>query len=124
MRYVLAALAAWLPLSCGKAPPATAHGKPVGHWVKELQNPDALKRKKAVEVLGNVGTADPQALPALIGAVKDPDPLVRTAAVQALLKIGPDAQDALPALSEAQKDPDPRVRSAAAKAVARVQGGK
>ena len=77
-----------------------------------------------LEALGNVGAADPAAIPALIGALKDSDAAVRAAATLALLKIGPDAQDAAEALAEAQKDKDPKVRDLAAKALQRVQGNK
>jgi HEAT repeat protein len=108
---------------CRKAPPTLAHGQPVSHWIAALQDPDPMVRKKAVMVLGNVGPADPAAMPALIGAVKDPDLAVRDEAILALLKIGPAARQAIPALTEAQQDEDATVRSHAAKALARIQGG-
>jgi HEAT repeat protein len=79
------------------------------------------EKPTALEVLGNVGTTDPAAIPALIAAVRDRDPSVRGAAILALLKIGPDAEEAIPVLSAAQKDPDARVRSYAAKALERIQ---
>jgi HEAT repeat protein len=107
---------------CAKAPPTMAHDKPVGHWVQAVRDPDARVRKRAVNVLGNVGTADPAALPALTVAVSDRDAAVRAAAVLALLKIGPPAREAVPALTEAQKDRDPTVRAYAAKALRRIQG--
>src|SRR5438552_19213794 len=106
---------------CGKAP-TMAHGKPVSHWVQALEDPDRQVRLKAVKALGNVGAADPAAVPALAGAVKDRDAGVRAEAVLALLKIGPDARDAVPALTEAQKDRDAKVRAYAAKALERIQG--
>jgi hypothetical protein len=119
MRYLLLGLV--LIVGCGQTPAPLAHGKPVGHWVQALHAGDARLRKQAVEVLGNVGTSDPTAIPALIGAVKDRDPRVRGAAILALLKIGPAAQEAIPVLTEAQKDRDAQVRSYAAKALKRIQ---
>jgi HEAT repeat protein len=107
---------------CGPAPPTLAHGKPVSHWVEVLRHPDARQRRKAVQVLGNVGTTDPAALPALTGAVRDPDPGVRGEAVLALLKMGPAARDAAPVLRAAEKDRDPRVRAKVAKALERIEG--
>lgn len=109
---------------CGEQKPTTIHGKSVSHWVEALQDHDTKVRKKAVAALGNVGAADPAAIPALIGALKDNDAGVRAAATLALLKIGPAAQDATDALAEAQKDKDQKVRDLAAKALQRIQGNQ
>jgi HEAT repeat protein len=97
-------------------------GQPVSHWLEAARSPDPKVRMKAVDVLGNVGPADPAAIPALAEAVRDRDPSVRDAAVLALSKIGPPAAAALPALREATKDPSPAVRAHAATAVERVGG--
>jgi HEAT repeat protein len=97
-------------------------GEPVSHWVEAAKSPDPKVRKKAVDVLGNVGPADPAAIPALIAALKDKDPNVRDAAVLGLSKIGPPAADGLPALRVAMNDPNPTVRAHAATAVERVRG--
>jgi HEAT repeat protein len=124
MRHLLCLAAAGLVAflgGCSKARPMTAGGKPVEHWLVALQDPDARVRKKAVFKLGNVGAADPAAIPALIGALKDRDAGVRVEAVLALLKIGPAARDAVPALTGAQKDPDAKVRAYARKALDKVQ---
>jgi HEAT repeat protein len=102
--------------------PLQSHGKPVGHWVAELKNPDPRARKKAVTALGHVGTADAAAMPALIGAVKDRDAEVRDQAVLALLNLGTDAKEAVPALTEACKDSNATVRAHAAKALERISG--
>jgi HEAT repeat protein len=107
---------------CSQAPPTLAHGKPVAHWVELLRHPDALERKKAVQVLGNVGTADPEVLPALTGAVKDRNAGVRAEAVAGLLKMGPAAESATSVLQDAAKDRDARVRTYAARALARIGG--
>jgi HEAT repeat protein len=106
---------------CGESKPTTVHGKSVTHWVQALQDRDTRVRKKAVEALGNVGSADPAAIPALIMALKDHDAGVRAAATLALLKIGPAAQDASAALTDAQQDKDQKVRDYAAKALERIQ---
>ena len=107
---------------CSKAQPPLAGGKPVAHWVEALQSPDAKARKRAAFKLGNVGPADPAALPALIGALKDRDAGVRQEAILALLKCGPAAREAIPALSDLQKSaPDAQTRTYAAKALANLQ---
>jgi HEAT repeat protein len=123
---LLAALwagATFLLLGCGKAEPPTAGGKPVGHWVEALKDPDAKVRKKAVRKLANAGAAAPAVVPALAGALKDRDPAVRAEAALGLLRIGPEARDAVPALKEATKDRDRTVRSHAARALEKVQAG-
>src|SRR5262249_45792453 len=89
-----------------------------------LQDPEARVRQKAVEVLGNIGPADPAVGPALSGALKDRAGGVRRAALLALLKCGPAAREAIPALTEAPKDPDALVRPYAAQALERVQGNR
>jgi HEAT repeat protein len=108
---------------CGPRRPVTAHGKPVAHWVRALEDPDARVRQKAVVALGHVGTADPASVPALAGALKDSDPGVRAQAALAFLNLGPAARSAVPALEEAEHDPDPAVRACAGKALRRVRGG-
>ncbi len=99
-------------------------GEPVEHWLEAIKSPDAKVRKKAADVLGNVGTVDPRAVPALIEAVRDKDAKVRAAAVLGLSKIGAPASAGESALEEATKDKDPTVRTHAATALARVRGGK
>jgi HEAT repeat protein len=124
MRLFLAAGVAFWLCGCGPARPITVHGKAVGHWVQGLRDPDGKVRRKAASALGNVGPADPAAIPALAEAVKDRDAAVRAEAVLALLKIGPGAKEAVPALTEARKDRDVKVRSYAARALERIQGGR
>jgi HEAT repeat protein len=109
---------------CGPAPPLLVHYKPVRYWLEALHDPDPRLRRKAVDALGNVGSADRAVIPALVAAVKDADAGVRRQAVLTLLKLGPAAQEAIPVLTEAHKDTDPRVRSYAAKALERIRGGK
>jgi HEAT repeat protein len=99
-------------------------GEPVEHWLEAIKSPDPKTRKKAADVLGNVGPVDPRAVPALIEAVKDRDAKVRDAAVLGLSKIGPPASSAESVLEEATKDKDLTVRAHAATALERVRGAK
>ena len=123
MRYFLFILIVLLG-GCSKAEPTLAGGKPVSHWVQALQSPDARLRKQAAYKLGNVGPADPTALPALIGALKDRDAWVRREAILAVLKCGPAARDAIPALTDLQKNAsDASTRASATKALEKLQGG-
>ncbi len=118
MRQLLLAAGLFGLAGCSNAPaPMQAHGKPVEHWVQALRDPDVKVRKRAADVLGNVGAADATVVPALAQGLKDPDRTVREATVLALLKIGPAAKEATPALVEANKDSDAKVRSYAAKAL-------
>ena len=122
VRIALAVLFGCL-LGCGgKKEPMTIHGKPISYWVDELKRPDPKARKKAVAALGQVGKADPAAIPALAGALADADARVRGEAVLALLKIGPDAKEALPALESLRRDREPTIRDHAGKAIARIRG--
>jgi HEAT repeat protein len=110
---------------CGRSDgPLLVHGRPVEHWLRAARDRDARVRQRAVEALGNVGTADPAAVPALTEAMRDRDPRVRSAAALCLLRIGPGARDAVPALEEAaRKDRDGRVRASAARALEKIQAG-
>ena len=121
-RIVLCVLLCSFVGCVAKKEPLTAHGKPVAFWVEALKRPDPKARKRAVVALGQVGKADPAAIPALAVALADPDPRVRDEAVLALLKIGPDAREALPALENVRRDRDATVRDHAAKAIARIRG--
>jgi HEAT repeat protein len=122
MRLFLAASVVVLAGCGGSPPPLVVHGQPVQHWLEALKDRDSRLRKRAVEALGAVGTADPAAVPALAEAVRDRDAAVRTAAVLCLLRIGPAARDALPALEEAaRKDRDRQVRNYAARALEKIR---
>jgi HEAT repeat protein len=109
-------------IGCGGSPsPMIVHDKPVAHWLQALHDRDARVRRKAVEELSNVGSANPAVIPALIEALDDREAGVRGAAVLALLKIGPDASEAIPALRKVQKDKDAKVRAYATKALERIE---
>ena len=122
-RAVFAGLAVLLT-GCGNTPATLAHGKPVRYWVQALHDSDVRVRKRAVAALGNVGSADPAAIPALMEAVSDRNAKVRGEAILALLKLGPAVKDAIPVLTQAQKDPDAQVRTYAAKALERIGSGQ
>ena len=122
VRIALAVAFGCLAGCAARTAPMTVHGKPVAHWVDELKRPDPKARKKAVAALGQVGKADPSAIPALAGALADADARVRDEAVLALLKIGPDAKEALPALENLRRDREPTIRDHAGKAIARIRG--
>jgi HEAT repeat protein len=127
MRYaVLLMMFSVVMLGCSRteAPKKYFSGEPVEHWLEAIKSPDPKIRKKAADVLGNVGPVDLRSIPALIGAVKDADPKVRDAAVLSLSKIGPAAVSAADVLQEATKDSDPTVRSHATTALERVRGVK
>ena len=116
-----------LALGCGKSNVTNEKyfsGETVDHWLGEIKNPDAKARKKAADVLGNVGTVDPRAIPALVEAVKDRDAKVRDAAILGLSKIGPPAAAGEAALEAATRDPDPAVRQHATAALERIRGAK
>jgi HEAT repeat protein len=125
-KLLLAVVVAGVTLApgCGRSRPTLAGGKPVGHWVRALKDPDPRVRKKAALKLGNVGPGDARALPALVGALKDPDARVRREAIRALLKFGPAAREALPALAEARSDPDPQARAEAAVVLEKLGGSR
>jgi hypothetical protein len=78
--------------------------------VRELTNPDAGVRLKAVEVLGRIGPEAASAAPEVTQLLDDPDPAVRKAAAHTLGQIGPAAKDAVPALMRTLLQPPPRVQ--------------
>lgn len=115
----------YLLIGCGQPKAMLAGGKPVSHWLKASQDPDPKVRKTAVAKLGNVGTADPAALPAVIGALKDPHDAVRREAILAVLKYGSAAREAVPQLIEMQRhDRNAQVRSYATQTLEKLQAEK
>jgi HEAT repeat protein len=122
MRYFILATLLLSLAGCTKSAATLSGGKPVSHWVQALHDPDSKARKHAVSKLGNVGTADSAAFPALLEALKDRDPQVRCEVVTALLKFGPKSREAIPALTELQRsDRSPQVRQYASRALAQLQ---
>jgi HEAT repeat protein len=122
MRYLSVILLTLLVVGCGQLPAMMARYEPVGYWIEALHEADARVRRKAVDVLGKVGSADPAVLPALVGSLKDRDPEVRRKALVAFMKMGAAAKDAVPTVAAATRNTDPKVRSYAAKAPERIQG--
>jgi HEAT repeat protein len=107
---------------CAKTGPVVAGGKTAAHWVKALKDPDAKQRRTAARKLGNIGTADPAALPALLEALKDNEAEVRQEAILSLVKFGTAASDAAPVLREMkERDPEPQVRIYAEKALKKIE---
>src|SRR5205085_2838518 len=97
-------------------------GKPLDHWVKAAQDPDARQRKTAVCKLGNAGAGEAAAWTALCAALRDRDAEVRREAIVALMKCGPRAQEAVAILTELRgSDPDVQVRVFAGKALQKLQ---
>ena len=90
-----------------------------------LAAPEPLDRQHAVSALGRIGPAAPEAVPALMAALRDPEGKVRKTAAEALGKIGPAAAEAVPevvpVLVAALRDPEGLVRRAAAEALGRVR---
>ena len=93
--------------------------------MEALRSSDAKLRKQAAFKLGNVGSSDSDALPALVEALKDRAAGVRCEAILALLKCGPEAREVVPQLTELrQHDADGRVRTCAARAVKILQDAR
>jgi HEAT repeat protein len=110
---------------CGQNGPTLAGGKPVSFWVEALRDPDANIRTKAVNKLGNVGDADPQAFAAILSALHDEAPGVRKAALRALPKFGKRAGEATALVEEmAARDADSEVAADAAKLLESLREGR
>src|SRR4051794_1533102 len=75
-----------------------------GVLVKALKDPDRNTRRKAAEILAELGPAGKAAVLPLIEALGDKDRVVRATAARALANIGPDAVVAIPSLKEALKE--------------------
>ncbi|MFT3883139.1 MAG: HEAT repeat domain-containing protein [Gemmatales bacterium] len=124
MRIIL--LLAVAIAGCGQSVPVPSDlvfsGQKVQHWTTLAKSKQVKERKHAIEVLGNVGIAHPDAIPALIVALRDTDATIRLAAVLGLSKIGPPAGNALPALEASLKDSDKRVAEQAKLAIKRIKG--
>jgi len=124
MRIIL--LLAMVITGCSRTPTVPSDlvfsGQHVQHWLTLAKSKQTKDRKHAIEVLSNVGPAHPEAIPALIVALRDTDASIRLASVQGLSKIGPPASSALPALETSTKDNDKRVADQAKAAIKRIQG--
>jgi HEAT repeat protein len=72
---------------------------------RSLSDANPVMRRRAAEILAQIGPEAKDAVPALTRALDDRDPEVRKAAARALGEIGPDAKDAVPHLIEALREP-------------------
>ena len=117
MRIALAGLAVFLLCGCAQ-PPESLHagGKPIEHWLERARDRDPSIRKAAVTKLGNIGTEDPAARPAVLAALKDADASVRCQAILGLSRALDDPA-VVEALQAAAKDKDAKVREFATRAL-------
>ena len=81
---------------------------------------DPQVRRFAALALGKIGPASPNALTALIAALKSPNEDVRAAASAALFTFGPSAEGAIVPLIVALGDPNPEVHSSVCQALGRI----
>jgi len=98
----------------------SAKDKPVGAWIKELQDKSPTVRLRAAAAVGELGAAAKEAVPALTKALLDKSDEVRCNAADALGEIGHEAQAATGALAKALTDKDWFVCVAAAEALGRI----
>lgn len=80
---------------------------------------DSNEKGIAVQALARI--TDPEAVKALISALRDPNEWARQMAAKGLGKMGELARPAIPALNEALKDRSDRVREEATKALSLIQ---
>jgi HEAT repeat protein len=89
-------------------------------WLRQLKDPEVVKRRQAIRELG-VGLADAErVLPALAEALQDHNEYVRHDAAITLGKFGCAARQVVPTLVAALKDKDRSVRTAAAQALKKI----
>jgi HEAT repeat protein len=94
--------------------------KDVQELLVTLKSEKVSERAAAARILGEMGQAAKEAVPALQEALADSDKEVRRSAARSLGDIGRAAKPAVPALGKALKDPDATVRQAAAYALGRI----
>jgi HEAT repeat protein len=121
-RLICVVMLALVVVGCKKEPPRSG-GRTAAYWAEVLHQDDVEQRRKAAVKLGPLVLLDPDAMPALLGALKDQDPGVRSAAARSLGTYtgSTRASEVLPALRDVQEhDTDPDVREAAATAIAKL----
>lgn len=89
----------------------------LNRWRQELRSEEATARRRAAQMLGDLGPAAAPAVSDLVKALKDKDAFVRRNAARALGLIHRKPEESLPALAEAFKDEKREVVEAAAEAV-------
>jgi HEAT repeat protein len=87
----------------------------------QLNDPDVLKRREAINELAARRLNPRRSIPALAAALQDPSGFVRHDAASALGVFGPQGRAALPALAQSMtRDPARPVRVAAAASLKRI----
>jgi HEAT repeat protein len=89
-------------------------------WLRQLKDPDVLKRREAIRALKEHGDQPGLVVPALADLLQDENAYVRRDAAMLLGNFATEARPAVPALREALKDKDARVRGAALTALTKV----
>jgi HEAT repeat protein len=102
-------------------------GKPLRHYVRQLDDEDFTTRLFAYSALDAIGPAAAAAVPALLAVLegkeparKDGEPSLKGAAIASLGAIGPAAAPAVPSIARALSSDDVELRRAAAKSLARI----
>jgi HEAT repeat protein len=108
-------------LAAAQAPTEpTFQGRPLSHWLKQLEAPEVGARRDAIAALAALGPDAAAAVPALLKALDDDDTQVRRGAITALGRIGPKARAAVPALTQALEDKNRDYRFLALRALAGI----
>jgi HEAT repeat protein len=102
-------------LLAGCGGPQSTHG-----WLRQLEEPDVVKRRQAIRELGTRMADAEWVIPALAEALHDESAYVRHDAAITLGKLGPAARLAVPALVASLRDKDRGVRKAAAQALKKI----
>lgn len=119
MVHVLCVFLLVAPASDGIGPDQPSfQGKPIGHWVGKLSDPDPNVRNLAAYALGEIGPKAEQAVPVLIDAYENGRSDLRLSVIEALGSIGPDAKESMPLLFEALADE--KLGSHAATAIVKI----
>lgn len=105
----------------------TYKGKPLSHYVRQLNDKDFTTRLFAFSAFDQIGPAAGAAVPGLIAVLEgneparqENEPSLKGAAIAALGAIGPAAAPAVPKIAEALASNDVELRRAAAKSLARI----
>jgi HEAT repeat protein len=108
------------PIIVGLALSLTACSASTDDWLRQLKDPDVVKRREAVRELGARTAEALGVVPALTEVLLDASAYVRHDAAVVLAKFGAEARAAIPALTLSLKDKDRRVRAAAGKALKKI----
>jgi len=104
---------------------ATYEGVSTSGWVEEAKNDNVEKRRKAAEVLGELGPTEADlTVPALKDLVADEDAHVRLMALRSLGKIAPKAGKASGAVGRAMSDKNKTVAKEAMRTLRLIEMAK